>query len=161
MIRLARRESTRRPLPRTPCNRDFRVGLPEFEPGTSASRTEPGRVLALPVLRRISENVLVTCQISESPADRQRPRNTAILRRSAPFPRQCAPMAEIPFTQIRDHHLRRRLFEPRRLPQFQKNTSPCSLKRVGSTMVVCALFGISVLGRCVRLKRMEVASRQP
>jgi hypothetical protein len=51
-------------------NSDFRVGLPGFEPGTSASRTEPGRILSVSVLRRIAENVLVTCQISESPPDR-------------------------------------------------------------------------------------------
>ena len=81
-------------------NSTFRVGLPVFEPGTSASRTEPWEISPLLVRRRISENVQVNDQILDPQADRSRPRNTAVLQRSAPFPRQCALRREILLTQI-------------------------------------------------------------
>jgi hypothetical protein len=78
----------------------FVVGLPGFEPGTSASRTEPWSISPVLVRRRISENVQVNVHILDPSADRSRPRNTAVPQRSAPFPRQCALRREILLTQI-------------------------------------------------------------
>jgi len=81
-------------------NSTFRVGLPVFEPGTSASRTEPWAISSVLVRRRTLENVLVNSDIFDPSADRSRPRNTAVLQRSAPFPRQCALRRKILLTQI-------------------------------------------------------------
>jgi hypothetical protein len=81
-------------------DQDFRVGLPGFEPGTSASRTEPWATSPVLVRRRILEKILVNGHILDPSADRSRPRNPAVLQRSAPFPRQCALRREILLTQI-------------------------------------------------------------
>ena len=74
----------------TTLNRDFRVGLPGFEPGTSASRTEPLAISPVLIRRGDFEECPGSGHILGPSADRSRPRNTAVLQRSAPFPRQCA-----------------------------------------------------------------------
>ncbi len=90
----------------TALNRHLRVGLPGFEPGTSASRTEPGPIWPAFVGPAVSENIQLDADMRGFSADRCGPTNTALLRRSAPFPRQSAQRAEILFTQIRPCHLR-------------------------------------------------------
>jgi hypothetical protein len=71
--------------------RYFVVGLPGFEPGTSASRTEPDQIAAFQVIAHISVKFLVKANCLSYDGDRCVPLNTAVFHGSAPFPRQFSP----------------------------------------------------------------------
>ena len=77
----------------TPCTRrperDLRVGLPGFEPGTSASRTEPGRFSAPPTNSRNHPNLQVSLTIS---VDSTRPHETVKYRCFSSFRAISAPI---------------------------------------------------------------------
>jgi prevent-host-death family protein len=81
------------------------VGLPGFEPGTSASRTEPGRIPPVLVIGRIISKHQVKSPLTSFPSAGSVPSNTVLFHRPAPFPRQFARLREADHPQQRYVHL--------------------------------------------------------
>jgi prevent-host-death family protein len=82
------------------------VGLPGFEPGTSASRSEPCPNSPVLVIARIVSKNQVKGPLLQFSGGPVRTANTVVLHRSAPFPRHFTRLRCADHPKIRYVHLR-------------------------------------------------------